>query len=107
MTNGPDRLPLSGIRVADFGWMIAGPLATRPLANFGAEVIRIESAARIDDIDVSGAAIESALQQVRTAAQGIAEDVFAVDREGAHAHRPCAGCEYRAWCPDARPAPTR
>ncbi|MCH7745506.1 MAG: CoA transferase, partial [Chloroflexi bacterium] len=54
MTNGSDPLPLSGIRVADFGWMIAGPLATRPLANFGAEVIRIESSARIDEIRALG-----------------------------------------------------
>lgn len=54
MTNGSGRLPLSGIRVADFGWMIAGPLATRPLANFGAEVIRIESSARIDEIRSGG-----------------------------------------------------
>ena len=50
MTNGPAQLPLSGIRVADFCWLIAGPLATRVLANFGAEVIRIESSTRIDVI---------------------------------------------------------
>ena len=54
MSDNSTRLPLSGIRVADFGWMIAGPLATRPLANFGAEVIRIESSARIDEIRALG-----------------------------------------------------
>ncbi|MDP6452950.1 MAG: CoA transferase [SAR202 cluster bacterium] len=54
MSDNSTRLPLSGIRVADFGWMIAGPLATRPLANFGAEVIRIESTARIDEIRALG-----------------------------------------------------
>jgi crotonobetainyl-CoA:carnitine CoA-transferase CaiB-like acyl-CoA transferase len=54
MTDSSNHLPLSGIRVADFGWMIAGPLATRPLANFGAEVIRIESSARIDEIRSGG-----------------------------------------------------
>ena len=54
MTDNSTQLPLSGIRVADFGWMIAGPLATRPLANFGAEVIRIESSARIDEIRALG-----------------------------------------------------
>ncbi|MGI8554067.1 MAG: CaiB/BaiF CoA transferase family protein [Dehalococcoidia bacterium] len=40
--------PLSGIRIIDLGWIIAGPLATRLLADFGAEVIKVESAERID-----------------------------------------------------------
>jgi crotonobetainyl-CoA:carnitine CoA-transferase CaiB-like acyl-CoA transferase len=34
--------PLQGIRVVDFSWVLAGPLGTRLLASFGAEVIRIE-----------------------------------------------------------------
>ncbi len=54
MTNGSTNLPLRGIRVADFSWMIAGPLTTRVMANFGAEVIRIESAARYDTIRTGG-----------------------------------------------------
>ncbi|MFV2091124.1 MAG: CoA transferase, partial [Pseudomonadales bacterium] len=37
---------LSGIRVVDFCWVLAGPLGTRILANFGAEVIRVEAGAR-------------------------------------------------------------
>src|SRR5256885_9783841 len=42
------RGPLAGLRVADFCWMGVGALATRVLADFGAQVIKIEDRTRLD-----------------------------------------------------------
>ena len=41
---------LEGVRVVDFGWVLAAPIGTRILASFGAEVIRIESSTKPDSI---------------------------------------------------------
>ena len=47
-TPGARRGPLAGVRVTDFCWMGVGACATRLLADFGAEVIRIEDRNRLD-----------------------------------------------------------
>ncbi len=44
------RKPLEGLRVADFSWYGAGPIAGNTLSQFGAEVIRVESETRPDGL---------------------------------------------------------
>ncbi|MEH7112481.1 CoA transferase [Neobacillus niacini] len=43
-----DSLPLEGIRVIELGTLIAGPFSGRLLADFGAEVIKVESPDKAD-----------------------------------------------------------
>lgn len=39
---------LAGLKVLDLSWVVAGPLIGRSLADFGAEVVRVESSVRIE-----------------------------------------------------------
>jgi len=41
-------LPLADVKILDFTWVMAGPAATRVLADYGATVVRIESSRRLD-----------------------------------------------------------
>ena len=46
--------PLAGLRVLDFSWVWSGPLVTSILAEFGAEVIKIEHGQRLDNSRLRG-----------------------------------------------------
>ena len=46
--------PLEGVTIVDFTWVYAGPFATRMLAYYGADVIRVESQTRPDQVRTSG-----------------------------------------------------
>jgi crotonobetainyl-CoA:carnitine CoA-transferase CaiB-like acyl-CoA transferase len=50
--------PLSGLRVLDFSWALVGSITTKLLADFGADVVKVESALRpcLSRIDVQVAA---------------------------------------------------
>lgn len=45
---------LRGIRFADLTWAGAGPFSTKIFADFGAEVIKVESATRVDPVRLGG-----------------------------------------------------
>ncbi|MEZ5263444.1 MAG: CoA transferase, partial [Acidimicrobiales bacterium] len=46
--------PLEGLKIADFMWVFAGPVASRNLADLGATVVRIESSRRQDTLRTAG-----------------------------------------------------
>lgn len=47
-SEGSRPLPLTGLKVLDFMWVLAGPTITRVLADYGATVVRVESETRLD-----------------------------------------------------------
>src|SRR5579883_473316 len=51
--------PLAGVRVVEFGSFIAGPHTTRILADFGADVIKIESPKGGDELRGWGETVET------------------------------------------------
>lgn len=55
---GSQERPLAGVRVCDMGAMWAAPLATSLLAGLGADVVKVEPAARPDGLRARGAGID-------------------------------------------------
>lgn len=53
-----DKRPLAGVKVLDFSWALVGSHTTKMLADFGATVVKVESASRpcLSRIDVQVAA---------------------------------------------------
>jgi crotonobetainyl-CoA:carnitine CoA-transferase CaiB-like acyl-CoA transferase len=48
VATGTAEPPLAGVKIVDLMWVLAGPGATRILADYGATVVRIETAGRPD-----------------------------------------------------------
>lgn len=46
--------PLAGLKVVDLGWVWSAPQVSGILAQFGAEVIKVENGGRIDNMRLSG-----------------------------------------------------
>ncbi len=52
--SGPGARPLAGLRVLDLGWVWSAPQVSSILAQFGAEVIKVEHSRRLDNSRMSG-----------------------------------------------------
>jgi crotonobetainyl-CoA:carnitine CoA-transferase CaiB-like acyl-CoA transferase len=53
-TAARDEPPLTGLKVLDLAWVVAGPLIGRNLADFGAMVVRVESSKRVETARLMG-----------------------------------------------------
>jgi crotonobetainyl-CoA:carnitine CoA-transferase CaiB-like acyl-CoA transferase len=65
--------PLAGVRVLDFTWVVAGPVATRILADLGAEVIKVERPDAVDFGDRRGGLSGTLLRGKRSVVLDLAQ----------------------------------
>ena len=61
-------LPLEGVKVVDLFWVVAGPGATRMLADYGATVVHVESTRKVDMLRNVPPYIDGAMDPERAAA---------------------------------------
>lgn len=54
LREAPDIKPLAGIKIADFGWFMVGPQTIKAFSDFGADVVHVESTARLDSLRIVG-----------------------------------------------------
>jgi crotonobetainyl-CoA:carnitine CoA-transferase CaiB-like acyl-CoA transferase len=52
--NDTSRLPLEGVKVADFSWIGVGPITAKALADHGATVIHVETDKPVDRLRMTG-----------------------------------------------------
>ncbi len=79
--------PLEGIKILDFMWAMAGPAASRVLADYGADIIRIESANKIDAVrtlqpfpdDVADPELSGIYNNMNAGKKGLAIDMAKPD----------------------------
>ncbi len=83
-----DTGPLAGLKVLDFMWAMAGPAASRVLADYGATVVRVESMTKLEVArglqpfvdDIPGAENSGLFANMNTGKLGITLDL---NKEGA------------------------
>ena len=63
----PGQGPLAGLKVLDLFWVVAGPGATRMLADYGATVVHVESTRRVDMVRNVPPYIEGVMEPERAA----------------------------------------
>ena len=49
-----DTMPFADLKVVDLTWVVAGPTVGRVLADYGATVVRVETAKRVETARLVG-----------------------------------------------------
>ena len=86
-TDTPERLPLEDLRVIEMGQLLAGPFCGQLLADFGADVIKLEDPGRGDPMREWGREKPHGLslwwhEESVLSVSCAADEVVSQDREG-------------------------